>query len=232
MHHACGVDRAQALRQARGQRQQRPRRQRPMLIYRLGQRRPGNIRRRQPRRRAVDIRVHHHGREHAAHPARRGDLPPEPHPEVRIRGQLNPDDLYRDRPPARGNAKEHPPHAAAAKLAYQPVRADRLRIPGLQSPDHASPPTSPETSLTYIRHNHDNDLFVINMGTRVVLVRIGQRVRKFAADLRICQDTIILRVPRSRPRLSAPTGAATAPPGRFSEIQVSIRSHQSYSHWT
>ena len=148
VHHACGVDRAQALREACGQCQQRARRQRPVVMYRLSQRRPGNICRSQPRRRTVDVRVHHHGREHAAHPPRRGDLPPEPIPELRIRRQLSADNLDRDRPAARGDAEEHSPHAPAAELAYQPVRTDRLRIPRLQSLDHAGPPTSPKTSHT------------------------------------------------------------------------------------
>jgi hypothetical protein len=140
VHYARGVDRAQALRQACRQCQQRPRRQRPVVIHRLEQRRPGNISRRQPRRRTSDLRVHHHGREQAAHPPRRGDLPPEPHAELRIRGQLSADNLYRNRPPARGDAEVHPPHATAAELAYQPVRTDRLRIPRLQFPDHTGPP--------------------------------------------------------------------------------------------
>ena len=145
------VDRAQALRQARGQRQQRPRRQRPARIHPLRQRRPGNIGGRQPRHWAVDVRVHHHGREHAADPPRRGDLLPEPHPELRICGQLIADDLDRDRPAARGDAKEHSPHATAAELAYEPVRTDRLRILGLQSSDHAAP------NVTQNDRNNDND---------------------------------------------------------------------------
>jgi hypothetical protein len=150
VHHARGVDRAQALRQACGQGQQRARRQRPVVVYRLTQRRPGNISRSQPRRRTIDIRVHHHGREQAAHPPRRGDLPPEPHPELRIRGQLSTDDLHRYWPTARGDAEEYPPHATAAKLPYQPVRTDRLRIPRLQSLDHAGPPTSPKNAFDVI----------------------------------------------------------------------------------
>jgi hypothetical protein len=142
VHHARGVDRAQALGQASGQRQQRARRQRPVVIYRLEQRRPRNVSRSQPRHRAVDIRVHHHGREQTAHPPRRGDLPAEPHPEIRILGQLSADDLDRDRPAARGDAEVHPPHATAAKATHQPVGTDRRRIPRLQSLDHAGPPTS------------------------------------------------------------------------------------------
>ena len=144
MHHARGVDRVQALRQACGQRQQRPGRQRPVVGYRLMQRRPGNIGRGQPRRRTVDVRVHHRGREHAAHLARRGDLPPEPQPELRIRGQPSADDLHRYRPPARGDAEEDLPHATDAKAAYQPVRTDRRWIRGLQFPDHAAPQGRPE----------------------------------------------------------------------------------------
>ena len=31
---------------------------------------------------------------------------------------------------------------------------------------------------------------------------------------------------------SSTTPRTAAPPGRFSEIQVSMRSHQSYSHWS
>ena len=70
----------------------------------------------------------------AAHPPRRRDLAAEPGPELRISGQLGPDGLYRHRPAAGGDAQEHPPHAALAKLSYQPVRPYRLRIIRLQFP--------------------------------------------------------------------------------------------------
>ena len=78
----------------------------------------------------------HQGGEQAAHPADRGDLAGEPHPELGIRGQLRADHLHRDRPAARGQAQEHISHAATAEPADQPVRADPLRIPGLQAPEH------------------------------------------------------------------------------------------------
>ena len=81
---------------------------------------------------------------------RRGDLPAEPHPEIRILGQLSADDLDRDRPAARGDAEVHPPHATAAKLPHQPVRTDRLRIPWLQSLDHAGPPNVTQDALRHI----------------------------------------------------------------------------------
>ena len=78
MHHARGVDRAQAFRQPRGQCEHRPRRQRPVVVDRLGQRGPGN----------VDVASHATGPSTSASTTmavntpftlpRRGDLPPEP----------------------------------------------------------------------------------------------------------------------------------------------------------
>jgi hypothetical protein len=120
------MDHTQALRQTRGQRQHRPHRQGSVGTHRFRERRAGHIRRGQPRHRAVQVPVHHHDRERAAHPPRRGDLTAQPHPELRIRGQLSSDDFYRDRdlPPARGLAQEHLPHTAAAKPPHQPVRTD------------------------------------------------------------------------------------------------------------
>ena len=128
MHHARGVDRAEALGQARGQRQQRRLRQRPVGVHRLGQRRAGDVGGGHPRHRAVDVRVQHLGGEQAAHPPRRRDLTPEPPPELLVRGQLGADGLDRHRSAAWGHTQEHPPHATLAELPYQPVRTDRLRI--------------------------------------------------------------------------------------------------------
>ena len=87
-------------------------------------------------------------------------------PELRIRGQLSPDDLHRYRSAARGDAEENPAHAAAAKPADQPVRTDRPRIPRLQSRDHAAPQghlngfgvISDRTTIRrHIRQNHNKD---------------------------------------------------------------------------
>ena len=81
VHHAGGVDRGQALGQSRGQRQHRAGWQRPVRGHRLGQRRPGDVGGRQPRHRAVRVRVDHQRREQAADLPGRGDLAREPGPE-------------------------------------------------------------------------------------------------------------------------------------------------------
>ena len=52
----------------------------------------------------------------------------------------SPDGLHRHRPAARGDAEEHPPHAALAKLSYQPVRPNRLRIVRLAVPGQRENP--------------------------------------------------------------------------------------------
>jgi hypothetical protein len=140
VHHAHGVDRVEALRQPGGQRQQRCLRQRPVRVDRLGQRGTGHVRRGHPRHRAVHVRIDHLGREHAADPPRRRDLAAEAGPELRVRGQFGPDGLHRHRPAARGDAEEHPSHAALAKLSYQPVRPNRLRIVRLQFPGQRENP--------------------------------------------------------------------------------------------
>ncbi len=115
VYHACRVDRAQALRQARRQRQHGIDGQRAVVAHRFGQRRPSDITRGQPRYRAVQVRVDHVRGEHAAHHPGRGDFVLEPSSELRIRGQVAPDHLDRNLPPARRKAQEHPPHAAAAQ---------------------------------------------------------------------------------------------------------------------
>jgi hypothetical protein len=103
-----------------------------MVAYRLGQRRPGDITRGQPRDRPVRVRVDHIGGERAAHLLGRGDLMLEPSPEFGIRGQFLPDDLYRHWAPARRQAKEYPSHTAAAQLPKQAVRPDRTRVARLK----------------------------------------------------------------------------------------------------
>ena len=145
MDHARGVDRAQALRQARGQRQQRPRRQRPVLFHRLGQRRPGNIRRRQPRRRTIEsasttMAVNTPLTLRAAATSR-------PNRSRKSGSSASSARMTFTATGRRPRRRRGTPSHAAAAPAYQPVRTDRLRIPGLQSLDHAGPPTSPKTPL-------------------------------------------------------------------------------------
>src|SRR5205807_6262758 len=101
-----------------------------------------------------DVRVHHQGSKQAAHPADRGDLAGEPHPELGIGGQVRADHLYRDRSPARGHAQVHVSHAAAAEPADQPVRADPPRIPLFQTPDHAIRHLTSQSPLTSSGQNN------------------------------------------------------------------------------
>jgi hypothetical protein len=115
VHDVRGMDGAQALGQTRRQGQQRPRIQRSVLLHRLEQRRPGDIGRGQPRHRAVQIGVDHEGGEEPAHLAGRGDLLPEPGPELRIVGEFLADDLDGDRAAACRHAEEHVSHAAGAQ---------------------------------------------------------------------------------------------------------------------
>jgi hypothetical protein len=102
-----------------------------VAFHRLGQRRAGHVRGRQPRHRAVQVGFHHKRGEQAADLLGGRDLAPEAGPEVGIGGQLGPDDLDGDRPAARRHAQEHLPHAAGTQLPKQPVRPDLPRILGL-----------------------------------------------------------------------------------------------------
>jgi hypothetical protein len=99
-----------------------------MVTHRLGQRRPSDITRGQPRHRAVQIRVDHVRGERVAHLPGRGDFMLEPSPKVGIGGQFSPDDLYRGWLPARRQAQEYPSHTAAAQLPEQAVRPDRTGV--------------------------------------------------------------------------------------------------------
>ena len=124
MHDARGMDRAQTVCQPGGQPQHGTQRQRPVPADRVGQRRPGHERRRQPRHVAVQIRVEHGNDEGSAHLARGAD----PGPEPGIRGQFGPEDLYRDVGPALGAAAEHLSQGVVAQQLEQPVRPDRARF--------------------------------------------------------------------------------------------------------
>jgi hypothetical protein len=132
VHYSGGVDGAQALRQPGGQREQRADREWSVAAHRLGQRRPGHVGCRQPRHRAFRVRVDDERGEQAAHLLRGRDLLLELGAELGIFGQLGPDDLDRDGPPARGHPQEHLSHAAAAQLPEQPVGPDLTRIVRLQ----------------------------------------------------------------------------------------------------
>jgi hypothetical protein len=126
--YAGGVDGDQAFCQPRPQPQHFIDRQRSVTVYRLGQRRSGDIVGSQPRHRAVRVRIDHPRGKSAAHLPRRGDLLPEPGPEYVIRGQVGADDLYCDRSPVLGQTKEYLSHAAAAQPPGQAVPPDRARV--------------------------------------------------------------------------------------------------------
>jgi hypothetical protein len=68
---------------------------------RLGQRRAGHVGRGQPRYLAIQVRVDDERGEQAAHLASRGDLAPEPGPELGITGKFLADNFDRDRPASR-----------------------------------------------------------------------------------------------------------------------------------
>jgi len=128
VHQARGVDGGQALRQPAGQHQQGLSGHRAALADRLGQRGAVDVRRRQPRYVAVQIRVDHRDDEGSADLPGGGDLGPELVPEPGIPGQFGPDDLHRDVFPARRTAQEHIAQAAATQLPEQLVRPDRARV--------------------------------------------------------------------------------------------------------
>ena len=115
------MDGAQGLRQPGGQRPHGSGRHRSVVADRLGQRRPGDVRRGQPRHVSVQVRGDHRHRERPVHPAGRGDLGPEPG----IRGHVGPDDPHRDAFPARRPAQEQP---ATAQRLEQLVRSERARL--------------------------------------------------------------------------------------------------------
>jgi hypothetical protein len=117
VHQARGMQRTQAFRQPGRQRPHGTDRYRPAVADRLDQRRPGDVRRRQPGHRGLQVRVRH-GRECSADLPGRGDLGPEP----RIDGHVGPHGGQRDVFPARRTAQEQ---AAVAQLPEQPVRPDR-----------------------------------------------------------------------------------------------------------
>jgi hypothetical protein len=55
-----------------------------VIGHRLGQRRPGHVRRHQPRRRRIRVTIEYLRGEQAMHLPRRRDLLPEPGPEIRV----------------------------------------------------------------------------------------------------------------------------------------------------
>jgi hypothetical protein len=120
VHQPRVVNGAQPRCQPGSQQQQRRSRNRPPIAHRVGQRRPGHVRRGQPRDVGVQVRGDHRRGERAVNAASRGDLGPEP----RIGGHVGPDDPHRDALPGRRQAQEQP---VAAQRLKQLVRPDRRK---------------------------------------------------------------------------------------------------------
>jgi hypothetical protein len=120
VHQPHVVNGAQPRCQPGGQQHQRRSRHRPPVAHRLGQRRPGHVRRGQPRNGGLQVRGDHRRGECPVHPAGRGDLGPEP----RIGGHVGPDDPHRGAFAVRRQAQEQP---IAAQRLKQLVRPDRRK---------------------------------------------------------------------------------------------------------
>ena len=133
VHHPGAMDRDQRLGQPRGDVPQTVRPQRPLPVYGLLQRRPRQVLRREPRPRGIRIGIDHGGRERPADLPNRLDLAPEPRPEAGIVGELGPDHLQRDEPPARRPRQVNGPHRTAAQPRLDHERTDDRRVLVLHS---------------------------------------------------------------------------------------------------
>jgi hypothetical protein len=129
VHQPRVVNSAQPRCQPGGQQQQRVGRHRPPVAHRLSQRRPGHVRRGQPRDVGVQVRGDHRRGERPVHPAGRGDLGP----ELRIGGHVGPDDPHRDALSVRRQAQEQPVAVQWLKQLVRPHRRKRNYHPNPHS---------------------------------------------------------------------------------------------------
>ena len=130
VYQARGVQRAQAFGQPGRQRPHGTGRYRPVVADRLGQRRPGDVRRGQPGHRGLQVRVHH-GRECSADLPGRGDLGLEPG----IGRHVGPHGGQRDVFPARRAGQERAVVAQLPEQLVRPDRASRVRRQWRYHPD-------------------------------------------------------------------------------------------------
>jgi hypothetical protein len=121
VHQPRVMNGAQPRCQPGGQQQQGRSRHRPPVAHRVGQRRPGHVRRGQPRDVGVQVRGDHRRGERPVHLAGRGDLGPEP----RIGGHVGLDDPHGDALSVRRQAKEQPVTAQRLKQLVRPDRRKR-----------------------------------------------------------------------------------------------------------
>ena len=120
-------------------RQHRGHRQRPLRRHRLGQRRPGHVRRGQPRRRRMHVRVEHQRGEPPADVRGRGHLPGEPLPESGLLGQLRADDFHRRQRPGAGPPQEYLAHSARPSRPSKRYGPAQPGSPIPHSPTHSRP---------------------------------------------------------------------------------------------
>jgi hypothetical protein len=140
VYHAGGVYRAQALGEPGRQPQDGGLRHRPAGGDRVGERRPGDIGRRQPGHRAVQVSIHDRRREYAADLTGGGYFPAETGPEIGILSEFRPDYLDRYLATSRRPAQIHAAHATRAQPPFKPVWSYPSRILGLQLIQLAHPP--------------------------------------------------------------------------------------------
>ena len=140
MYHAGGVYRAQALGESCCQPEHHGLGQRPAGGHRVGERRPGDIGRRQPGNGSVQISIYDRGRVYAADLLGGGYFPGESGPEIGVFSQFRPDYLDRYLATSRRPAQAHAAHAARAQPPFEPVRSYPSRIPRLQLIQLATPP--------------------------------------------------------------------------------------------
>ena len=128
MHDPGSVHGAKARGQSGRQGKHGRHRQGTEITDRIGQRWPRDICGNKPRPRSVGIGVHDRRGENSAYLARRRDFVCETAAEIRIVGELGPDQLHGDHLPGRRLAQVDAAHSANAKAIQQAVRPHLLRV--------------------------------------------------------------------------------------------------------
>lgn len=131
------VNSRHGLRQRRAERLQFPCAHRALGLDALSERRSWHVRRGQPGRVRVRVRVNDRRRVETADGARRGHLGTKPGAEAGIGGELVTRDLHGDGAPSARPGQVNDPHAALAELAFHRVRPNArcaLRVPPVPLP--------------------------------------------------------------------------------------------------
>ena len=136
VHDADAVHGHEGLGQARAEREDRRRRERPVLDHRLVQRHAGQEGGDEPGAAGVRVGVDHGRGERAADRARRGDLAGEPRTERGVVGEFGMHQFDGDRQPGGRAAEVDRPHTTGAQPSQHLVAADPPRIHRLQRVHH------------------------------------------------------------------------------------------------